>query len=392
MLRTRDAAATPSVLFLTATLGSGHRLVARAIEDALLDRRGDVRVHSADYADAIGPALYRGIRAAYVFTLRHWWGGWEWFYRAMALIQPGSALHRKLHGLGQRRVLGVLRAIDPAVVVCTFPEEAGIVSELRRRDLWHGRSLVVVTDHVAHPQWIHPHVDAYCVSSPAVAAGLVAQGVPPERVYVTGIPLRPDFRMRVERAQVRAALGLDPEGPVVLVMPGAFGDIAPSILACRVLLRLPHAVQVVLVTGQERAALRAAAQLRTAVWRPDEAVVPQGPVRVLGRVEHMAPLMQAADVLVSKAGGVTTSEALACELPMLLFRPLPGQERANATQLREQGVARLAYDRRALRREAEELLTQPQALEAMRAACRRLARPRAAETVAEILLDWLQPQ
>ncbi len=387
MLRTHPALSDPGVLFLTATLGSGHRQVARAVEDALLLRRTDLRVHSADYADALGPALYRGIRAAYVFTLRHWWSGWEWFYRTMAMLQPGSALHRGLHGLGQRRVLAVLLSVAPRVAVCTFPEEAGILSELRRRGLWSGRTLVVVTDHVAHSQWIHPHVDIYCVSSPEVAADFVALGVPPDRVQVTGIPLRPGFAVRHERVATRAALGLDPELPLALVMPGAFGDVEPSVLACRALLALSMPVQVAFVTGDARAATQAAAALGTDIWRRGQ--VAAGRLRVLGQVEAMAPLMQAADFLVGKAGGVTTSEALACTLPMLLFRPLPGQERANAGFLQQRGAARVATDVGGLAAAAEELLHRPEAVAEMRAACRRLARPHAADAVAIILLAWL---
>jgi processive 1,2-diacylglycerol beta-glucosyltransferase len=366
---------------LTASYGAGHRQAARAIEEALRLRRPDLRVASADYVDLVHPLFNRLTQAAYVLSVKYVPAGFGWFYRATARIPPDSAFQRFLNGLGRQRVLQLVRRTDPRVVVCTFPTQAGVLSALRLRGEIDLPLVTVITDNTVHSQWIHPATDRYCVSAPEVAAGVVGRGVPPERVRVTGIPIRPAFRQRYDRAAVLRGLDLDPGRPTVLFMSGAFSMLRGVLGACRGLLELPQPPQVVLVTGRDRrlaAAARAQLQQRGL------------PVRVLGYVDEVAPLMQAADLLVSKAGGLTTSEALACGLPMIIFRPIPGQEEANTAFLVEHGAALAVPDARALAAAVRDLLADGSALAAMRSACRRLGRSDAADAVVDEVLSCMR--
>lgn len=377
-----SASDVADVLVLTARFGSGHRQVSLAVQQALLSLQPNLRVSTADYADILNPAFYHGVLAAYTFSLKHWWAGFDWFYRTTARFAPGSPAHRLLHGFGQRRMRALLAATRPRAVVCTFPEEAGVLSELRRYRRWSGFTCVVITDYVAHSQWIHPNTDLYCVPSAEVAGALIARGVPPARVAVTGIPLRAAFALRHDRERVRRELGVDGRSAMVLVMPGALGDLSQPSLAARVLLKLDPPPHVVLVTGTRELAARAARELAVAG-------VQQGRLHLLGAVDDMAALMQAADLLVGKAGGVSTAEALASGLPMVLFRPLPGQERVNAAFLSTQGAARIAADAPALAAVVRSILGRPQVAAEMREACARMARPVSAAAVAELVLSRL---
>jgi processive 1,2-diacylglycerol beta-glucosyltransferase len=152
------------------------------------------------------------------------------------------------------------------------------------------------------------------------------------------------------------------------------------VAACRALLHLPQAPQIVLVTGRDR---KLAEDVRMALGGRER------PLRVLGYVDEIAPLMQAAHVLVTKAGGLTTSEALASRLPMVIYRPIPGQEQANTAFLTRLGAAWSVRTAHQLARCVRELLTDATRLEGMRAACARVGRPNAADDVADVVLRTL---
>ena len=372
----RDRVAA-DILLLTASLGRGHRTVALALAEALAARRPGLRIATTDEAEILGPALHRLIRDGYAFSLRYWRAAFQWFYTGTARLAPGSWLHRGLHGLGQRRLLAILRRHRPRLAVCTFPEQAGTLSALRRHGLWSGATAVVLTDHAAHSQWVHPGVDLYCAPSAAVATALWALGCPPDAVAVTGIPVRRAFRELPDGRVVRADLGLDPTLPTVVITPGAFDEARSVIAACRAVAALPLPVQAVAVAGSRRAARRVARAVRG-----------QRNIRVFGYVRNMARLFAAADVLVGKAGGATTAEACCAGLAMVLS-PAPGQERENAFRLAEGGAAVIAADASSLVAHLERTLAAPATVGAMRAAALRLAAPDAALAAADRILALL---
>ncbi|ADU51784.1 Monogalactosyldiacylglycerol synthase [Thermaerobacter marianensis DSM 12885] len=380
MLRVRDAHA-PRLLILSASYGAGHDQVAHAVRDAVLRLCPAADVPVWDFFAAfVSPWLNRAVQRLYLTSIKHWPQGYGLFYRLTGDIRPDSPFQRWLNSLGADRLLGAVTRYRPDAILCTFPTPAGVLSE------WKGRGRVrvplytVITDHTVHSQWIHPHVDVYFVSSPEVARGVSGRGVDPARVIVTGIPIRGGFREIPDPQRAREALGLDPRLPVVLVMAGAFGALGgvPQIVAT--LMRVPRPLQAVVVAGRDRAL---AARL--------EALVRQSPVpmRVFGYREDVPVLMGAADLLITKAGGVTTSEALAAGLPMIIYRPIPGQEEANTAYLVAHGAALRARNAEELGTAVADLLARPERRAAMARAAWALARADAAERVARVILAGL---
>lgn len=363
-----------------ASYGAGHRSAARAVAEALWAAQPDLRIETADYVDLVSPVFNRVTQSAYLLSVKYVPAGFGWFYRSTSRIPPRSRFQRYLNSLGRRRLLRLLRTTQPRVVVCTFPTQAGVISDLVRRGAVQVPTVTVITDNTVHSQWIHPFTDRYCVSAPQIAEGVAARGIPPARVHVTGIPVRPVFGRRYDRTGTLRGLGLSPHRPTILVMSGAFGMLTGVVAACRALCALPEAPQLVVVTGRDRHLAREVAA--ALADRPY-------PVRVLGFVEEIAPLMQAADLLITKAGGLTTAEALACRLPMIIFKPIPGQEKANTTFLTAQGAALAVEDADSLAAAVRRLLEEPEELSAMRTVCRRLGRPHAAAAVAKVVLELM---
>jgi processive 1,2-diacylglycerol beta-glucosyltransferase len=215
------------------------------------------------------------------------------------------------------------------------------------------------------------------VSSGEVAAELERRGVPRDHIAVTGIPIRDAFRQPTDPAQIRLRYHLDPDLPIILIMSGAFGALGGVGEACRALTHMRRPVQLVVVCGRDRALARRL-QYTTQNY--------PYPVHVFGWVEAVADLMVAARTIVTKAGGVTTAEALALGVPMVIFRPIPGQEEANTRYLARHGAARIAQNTAELEAHCDELLIREDLWADMRRAALTLGRPEAAHHVAELSL------
>lgn len=292
-----------------------------------------------------------------------------------------SAFKSWLHHYTAVNLRQYVAALNPSVVVCTHAFPCGVMAEYKREYADAPAVVGIVTDFVVHPFWIHRNIDRYAVATPVMRQALIARGVASERIRVTGIPIARHFADHQTKHEARRAIGVDPGRTTLLLMGGGLG-IGPLEKALERIDRLDHDVQTVVVVGKNpRLEQRLADVARNMRKR----------VKVAGFVPNVYDYMRAADVLVSKPGGLTSSEALAAGLPVVMLRPLPGQEERNARYLQESGIGIRAQTSRELTDVLDRLLSEPQRLMRMSASAKRLAKPHAAESVAEIL-DSLMPE
>jgi len=370
---------SPRVLILTASYGSGHDAVARALDVAF--RAAGARpsvVHH--FSELVHPAFDRWSRRLYSAILRRapaLWGAGYWIGDR---IRSSSGLVMGMGTLGTRGLRARLEAERPDVVVSTHPTPAGALSDLRRRGLTRVPHALVFSDFTAHSQWIHPIVDLYCVPADAVGRQVCDRGVPSERVLTTGIPVRAEFDEPVDPSEVRRAFGLDPDRPLVLAMAGMLGWTGRLRATTRVLRDLPLPLQAVIVTGRDRRLATELAEMTRGAGRR---------LRVLGYTSEIRRLMAAADLLVSKAGGVTLAEAITTELPVICFGSLSGHERRNERFVVAAGAALPARSSRDLAAAIRRLLSEDGARAELERAIRALRRPGAARAVVEALLGRL---
>jgi processive 1,2-diacylglycerol beta-glucosyltransferase len=302
------------------------------------------------------------------------WGAAYWFGDQLSVSSP---LLMGINRLGVRKLARWLRTDPPDHVVSVHPTPVAALSVLRARGMPIPPHTTVFTDFVAHTQWIHGNVDRYCVPAEEIAHDLTARGVPRERVVVTGIPVGPEFAQGADRAAARLALGLSPRLPVLLLMDGSAGGFGRLEVATRRLLTMEQPLQALVVTGRE-AALEG--RLRRLVAGHE------GRVKVFGYVDNVRQLMGAADFLVSKAGGLTLSEALAADLPVICFGSLPGQEARNERFAAMAGVALVASSEAQLHRVVVAALRDPVLLRNIRERIHLYRRPEAARVVVEHVL------
>lgn len=376
--RIRGVAAGPSILLLSAPYGGGHRRVAEVLDRIWRDTAPGVRVDAVDFFDAfVNRTVSHLTSSLYINSVRHAPKLWGAFYYATGNIRPDSPTQKMINRLGRRRLAAYIRDRRPDVVVHTHPTPAGVMSDLKVQSVVDRPSLVVITDYAIHSQWVHPGVERYCVATDEIRAGLVDRGIPPDRITVTGIPVDPVFASPLDRAETAHRLGLDPTRTTVLVMAGAYAMLGGVADVHRVLMHCPRRVQAVFICGRDPGLVEKLRQRSRR--RPD--------LHVQGYVANVHEWMAASDLLVTKAGGITVSEALTRELPMVIYRPIPGQEDWNTQTVAAAGAAKVAGNPNDLARVLETLLSDPGALDSMRRAARRFKRPHAAHDVARAALD-----
>lgn len=354
---------------------SGHAAAASALEEALRARGLVVdRVEVAgDHHPAAGQAVARGYHA----LLRAFPSVWGGLYGSPAAQEALSAVRRTYLRLGGARRLadGVARRA-PDAVVCPQASVAAVFAEARRRGHLRVPVVGVLTDYGAHPFWAAPAADIIVAPCPAAAAELRRLGVPAERVRDCGVPIHPAFAAAPPRARARLELGLPASAPVVLVSGGTKGLGGLDRAAAELLRASPRATVLALCGGNDR--LRRSLSARREAGGRLRVFGPQPPAFV-------ATLLAAADLHVGKPGGMTTAETLAVGVPMVLTRPLPGQEEANARHLLAAGAAVDGGAPFACARAAAVLLADRPRLAAMSAAAVRAGRPAAAGDAAALI-------
>jgi processive 1,2-diacylglycerol beta-glucosyltransferase len=363
------------VLVLTASYGSGHNAAARSLATAFR-RAGASAIVVDHFRDLVHPLFARATRALYHWVLRRCPSLWGAAYALGDRLTSDSPLTFGATRLGAAKLAALLAREAPDAVVTVHATPAVVLASLADRGFAVPAHTTVVTDFVAHSQWIARNVDRYCVAADEVKHEFLARGIPPERIVVTGVPVRPEFEDPIDPAEARAAFGLSSRLPVVLAMAGAQGSLGrlPDVVGVLAQLRLP--LQALVIAGLDRR-LETELRVRTA----------GSPIRTLGYVTDIRRLMAAADVLVTKAGGMTLAEALAAEVPLVVFGSLPGQERRNERFASRCGVALVARSRDELRQAVERALAEPALLERLRRQTRRLRRPDASRRVVRAVLE-----
>jgi len=374
----------PRVLILSASSGAGHVRAAQALEKAFR-ARGNCEVEHIDALEHVSKLFQRLYDKAYIRMVR----------RAPDLMgllygrtdKPWRHPHERLamDRLNTRPMIRLLEKIQPDLCVATHFLPAEILAWLIAKEKLQARHAIVVTDYDVHALWLCRTVDRYYVAIEESLEYLANIGVPREKLHVTGIPIDPLFEKCVSAGDARKKLGLSTAESILLLSAGGYG-VGPLEHLVKDLLAIDRPWQIVAIAGKSEPLKRRLDALANGAGK-----TPSGQPRLVpvGFTTEMDQYMAAADLLIGKAGGLTTSEALARELPMALVEPIPGQEERNADHLLEAGAAIRCNNLPAAAWKIAMLADQPEKLRAMKQAARAMAHPGAARVIAEDALRLL---
>jgi processive 1,2-diacylglycerol beta-glucosyltransferase len=366
------------ILLLSVSAGAGHMRAAEAIRSSA-EGDSSLEVLHLDVLDFVSPAFRKLYSEYYIKLVNKLPAVWGYLYQASNDAPPDSSmqrLRRAVERLSTRTLRQEIARFAPDAIVCTHFLPAEMLSRMIAGERFDKPVWVQVTDFDLHRMWVHPHMAGYFAANDEVAFRMRAQGIPADTIHITGIPIMPAFARQLDRNACATEHGLDPQRPIILLMGGGAGLGSLADVAAR-LVAMAQDFQLVVLAGRNAAALAQLQQL---------AVAHPGRLVAQGFTDHVERLMACADLVITKPGGLTTSECLAMGLPMIINSPIPGQEERNADYLLEQGAALKACDAVTLEYRVGLLLDHPQQLAAMRERARALGQPDAARHVLDLVL------
>lgn len=347
------------ILLLTAATGGGHLRAAHAVEEYIRENT-EHEVVTVDALKAVGRFLDKTVCDSYLFMAKKVPTLFGRLYKQTNKQNHFANLVPKLSGLFSGMLLRTVEEQKADVIITTHPFAAEMVSALKEDGLVNVPLICIVTDYGVHRAYIADCVDAYVVATEEMVAQMRRLGVEKEKIYPFGIPVHDVFFDEGDRAATLAELNLDPALPTVLFMAGSFG-VSNIIKLYRELDDTAAKMQIIVITGRNQK-----------LYDAFESELDEGtniPTRLIFFTGEVEKYMKASDLLVTKPGGLTVSEALACGLPMAVFDAIPGQEEDNADFLATHEMCVRLKKHSDFAEEITSLLSEKERLDAMRENC-----------------------
>jgi processive 1,2-diacylglycerol beta-glucosyltransferase len=365
------------VLILSASVGSGHKSAAVAIEEVFRSQPG-VEVRNED-ALKLTSRIFQVTSSDVYFRLvkeSPWLVGW-WYDQNDEPFRNETGALQLWNALNSQPLAKFVLDYDPDITVCTHFMPAGVVAQLLSQSKLRTTLSIVTTDYDFQGMWLSRVFNRYFVAIPETKVHLRELGVDEQRITVSGIPVSPVFGMPVDREAVLDRYQLRADRPVLLVSAGALGG-GPARDIVAQILRMQTPVQTMVICGRNQLLRQqVAAQISGA----------EDQFRLLGFTNEMPDLMRVASMFIGKPGGLSASECMAAGLPMVVVDPIPGQEERNSDHLLEAGAAVRTRSLMTLAYKLDQIFGEPGRLEYMRERARQLGRPDAAQAVMEHLLE-----
>jgi processive 1,2-diacylglycerol beta-glucosyltransferase len=367
----------PRILVLSASVGAGHLRAAQAVELALRELAPSAVVRNVDVLELTNSAFRRIYGKAYLDLVNKAPHVLGYFYdlldRPRRPQSTRDRLRLAVQKMNLRRFIALVQDEPWDLAVNTHFLPAEIIASLRKNGKTRLPQVTVTTDFETHRLWVNQPCERYFTATEEGARYLHSFGVPPRDTTVTGIPIHPVFARPKGSNECRRSHGIGTDRPVVLQLAGGFG-VGPVEKIYQALLSIERPLELVVVAGRNEEVKKDLQGLP---------VPARHRAHVLGFTTQIDELMAGADVVVSKPGGLTTSEVLARGAAMVVVNPIPGQESRNSDYLLENGAAIKANNVATLGYKVQMLLDDPARLAALKANVARIARPRAAYDVAE---------
>lgn len=372
-----------TILILSVSAGAGHARAAEAIRAYAQITKPDCRVIHLDVMDFVTLGFRKIYTDFYMRLVNRAPTLWGYLYNFTNDVRADSSmekLRRSLERWNAKALLREIANVDPDAIICTHFLPAEMLARLIARHELDSPVWVQVTDFDLHRMWVHKGMAGYFAANQEVAFRMREHGIAAQTIHVTGIPIMPAFARTLSREECAPAFGLAPSCFTMILMGGGAGlgnldEVAARLLNMQLPAENPSSqFQLIVLAGKNQRALQA---LQTLAQSYPKRLFP------IGFTLQVERLMACADVVITKPGGLTTSECLAMGLPMIVNAPIPGQEERNADYVLEQGVALKAVDSIALIYRIQELIEQPDRLSTMAQRAKLLGKPNAAQAVFE---------
>ncbi len=365
------------VLLLSISTGEGHNSTAKAIREEML--RQGVECEILDVYKYINKLLSDTVEKGYLLSMQKVQRAYAKVYRMCELRKTDSSNFsptRLANSVLAKKLIKYIDQYQPDAVIYTHVFAGIILDVLRTRGEYSIPSYGVVTDFAMHPFWEECiHLDYIVTANHLLDIMAIKKGFKQEQIISCGIPIKAQFGSTMDKRQAKQLLGFSPDKPLVLIMSGSmgFGKITDTVKA------LDESIpdfNMVVVCGNNKRMYNKISKLET-----------KKSMSCLGFVTNINELMDAADCLISKPGGLSSSEALAKRLPMVIVDPIPGIEDRNTEFFLNAGAAVSVTKTYPIGEAIYQLFTEPRRMENMKQAIEVIRRPDSAKTLCNIVIE-----
>jgi processive 1,2-diacylglycerol beta-glucosyltransferase len=367
-----------------ASYGGGHGSAAKALQERFDMDYPQSEVRLIDAVEFASPILNKLYKEGYVRITRDTPGLWGMIYSS-----ADHELGLRDMAVGINRLLAIkysklLKSFRPDVMVATHPFGVDMMAYHRRKHKseWGAvRIGMVLTDYAPHEIWFGSKdaVDLFFVAHERMRTEMIRRGIEANKIHVTGIPVSARFQRSHSKDDLCRVFGFSKNKPTVLYLPGGEYGLSSGIKVFVNLLSLDMDMQVVAIAGKNK---RLRASFERLAANADKKTY------VFGYTERMAEFMKMADVVVTKPGGLTTTECIVSNVPIVAVSPIPGQEEQNAGYLVNSGQGLWAHKDENPADLVKELLESPLRMSQIKAMQKELARPDAARAICRILAPF----
>jgi len=370
------------VIVFYASYGGGHLSAARSIKEHIENNYPNVDAELIDCVKYINKTLDVVTTKAYSEMAKKIPNAWGHIYKGAdkGPIAKISSTSNKVMALKLEKLLEEKR---PDLVICTHPFASQMCSYLKRKEKVNIKLATVLTDFAIHSQWVvgHEHTDYFFVSHLGMKEDLIAAGVSPQKIYATGIPLSNKFLLEYNKAEILESFGLTPGKKTVLFFGGGELGLGKThtFNIFKSFVRNDN-IQIVAISGKNQ---KMKEHFKTFV----EEMGKENSVKILEYTDKVAQLMSISDLVVTKPGGLTTTESLASGLPIVVINPIPGQEEENAEFLEENQVAIWIKKGDDVEKILSDLFSSPNKMQEMKVKARLMAKKNSTRDICEILFN-----
>lgn len=367
------------IMILSAATGAGHLRAANALE-ADINKNTPFEAKNFDCFKAINAILDKTICDGYLFLAKKTPALFGKLYAQTNKETVLGNMLPKICGLFARELYPTIEEYNPDIILSTHPFATEMISELKAQGKVKVPLICLMTDYGAHRAWICEHVDAYVVAAEHMVDELVSFGVNRDIVYPFGIPVFANFFEPQDEEMLIREMEMDPGIPIVLFMAGSFG-VSNIIGLYKKLVNQDVPLQIIVITGRNKKLYEAfEKEIKTSPMK----------TKLLYFTDEVEKYMHASDLIVTKPGGLTVSEALACNLPMAVFNAIPGQEEDNANFLKANDMGVKIDKNTDFPKFISDLIREKHQLEQMRKSCEKFDKSKSSEKIVELMKELIK--
>lgn len=352
-------------LILSISAGGGHMNAAEAVQCYINNSSYNNTVKLVDTIKYINPFLEKVVIGSYLKSLKLSPGLFGKLYDLAEKEDGIASFSNKINEFIIYKLIPLIQDFNPDIIVTTHPFPTEMMSIIKKKRIFEIPVAAILTDYAPHCFWIHPNIDAYIVSNDEMVEEMKKRGVHKDLVYPLGIPVKPEFLKTHSRKSTLTALNLKEDTFTILIMGGSMGMGKISVIYNE-LQKVEKEIQIIVITGNNKKLMSQLYDISNSAKKT---------TRLIGYSSEISQFMQACDLLITKPGGLTVTEALISKIPLALFTAIPGQEKKNAEFLFRNNLAVDLGDINGCSKTINELLRAPKYLTSLKANYTKYAKP-----------------